>query len=89
MIKAKRSGHATFETPDLDKTIAYFTGVSGLVRNEGEGSRLPASKIGPSRWSSAARASWQCSISPLTANCAAVTSLHCASMTWRNGYAID
>ncbi len=41
MIKAKRSGHATFETPDLDKTIAYFTGVSGLVRNEGEGSRLP------------------------------------------------
>ncbi|MFZ0853258.1 MAG: hypothetical protein WAO08_29175 [Hyphomicrobiaceae bacterium] len=41
MIKAKRSGHATFETPDRDKTIAYFTGVSGLVRNEGEGSPLP------------------------------------------------
>ena len=89
MIKAKRSGHATFETPDLDKTIAYFTGVSGLVRNEGEGSRLPGKQDRTISLEQRARATWQCSISPLTANRAAVTSLHCASMTWRNGYAID
>jgi len=32
-------------------------------------------------WRSAA-ATWQCSISPLTASCAAATSLRCASLTW-------
>lgn len=31
MIKAKRLGHASFETPDLDKAIAYYTEVAGLV----------------------------------------------------------
>lgn len=30
MIKAKRLGHATFETPDLDKQIDYFCNVVGL-----------------------------------------------------------
>ncbi len=40
-------------------------------------------------WRSAA-ATWQCSISPLTASCAAATSLRCASLTWHpNGYAMD
>ena len=31
MINAKRVGHATFETPDLEKTLAYYTEVNGLV----------------------------------------------------------
>jgi catechol 2,3-dioxygenase-like lactoylglutathione lyase family enzyme len=31
MIKARRVGHATFETPDLDRAIAYYTQVNGLV----------------------------------------------------------
>ena len=30
MIKAKRIGHATFETPDLDRQIDYFSQVVGL-----------------------------------------------------------
>jgi catechol 2,3-dioxygenase-like lactoylglutathione lyase family enzyme len=33
MIKARRVGHATFETPDLDRAIAYYTEVNGLVLN--------------------------------------------------------
>ena len=35
MIKTKRVGHATFETPDLDKAIAYYTDVNGLVLSAG------------------------------------------------------
>jgi catechol 2,3-dioxygenase-like lactoylglutathione lyase family enzyme len=31
MIKAKRFGHVTLETPDLERQIAYFTEVAGLV----------------------------------------------------------
>jgi catechol 2,3-dioxygenase-like lactoylglutathione lyase family enzyme len=31
MIKPSRVGHATFETPDLDRAIAYYTDVNGLV----------------------------------------------------------
>src|SRR6476659_4742014 len=31
MIKVRRIGHATFETPDLDKQIEHFTQVTGLV----------------------------------------------------------
>ena len=31
MIKPSRVGHATFETPDLDKALAYYVEVAGLV----------------------------------------------------------
>ena len=31
MIKVRRIGHATFETPDLDKQIDYYTQVNGLA----------------------------------------------------------
>ena len=31
MIKAQRLGHATFETPDVQKSIDYFVNVNGLV----------------------------------------------------------
>jgi catechol 2,3-dioxygenase-like lactoylglutathione lyase family enzyme len=30
MIKPSRVGHATFETPDIDKAIAYYTEINGL-----------------------------------------------------------
>lgn len=30
LVKPRRLGHATFETPDLDKTIAHYVEVSGL-----------------------------------------------------------
>ena len=39
MIKPRRIGHATFETADLDKQIAYWTEVAGLVLAEREKSR--------------------------------------------------
>jgi len=48
MIKLSRLGHATFETPDLDMAIAYYTDVNGLVLNVKDKSRaFLASKIGP------------------------------------------
>jgi len=48
MIKLSRLGHATFETPALDKAIAYYTDVNGLVLNIKDKSRaFLASKIGP------------------------------------------
>jgi catechol 2,3-dioxygenase-like lactoylglutathione lyase family enzyme len=31
MIKVRRIGHATFETPDLERQIEHFTSVTGLV----------------------------------------------------------
>lgn len=31
MIKVKRIGHATFETPDLDRNIDYYRSAVGLV----------------------------------------------------------
>ena len=34
MIKARRIGHATFETPDLERMIDYYTRVIGLVLAE-------------------------------------------------------
>jgi len=47
MIKAKRIGHATFQTPDLERAIAYFTDINGLVLNAKEkGRAFLASKIG-------------------------------------------
>jgi catechol 2,3-dioxygenase-like lactoylglutathione lyase family enzyme len=39
MIKARRIGHATFETPDLDRQIDYYTQVHGLALVEREKNR--------------------------------------------------
>src|SRR5262249_47665205 len=39
MIKPRRIGHATFETQDLEKQIAYWTEVAGLVLAEREKNR--------------------------------------------------
>jgi len=39
MIKVRRIGHATFETPDLEKMIDYYTNVMGLVLAEREKDR--------------------------------------------------
>jgi catechol 2,3-dioxygenase-like lactoylglutathione lyase family enzyme len=39
MIKVTRIGHATFETPDVERQIAYFTDIVGLVLAERDGDR--------------------------------------------------
>src|SRR5215469_18378622 len=39
MIKPRRIGHATFETPDLEKMIDYYTQTMGLVLAEREKDR--------------------------------------------------
>ena len=47
MIKAKRFSHVTFETPDLERQIAYFTEVAGLVMAERHNGRAYfATKLG-------------------------------------------
>ena len=46
MIRPRRIGHATFETPDLEKAIAYYTQTMGLVCGARKGPRHLASKIG-------------------------------------------
>jgi catechol 2,3-dioxygenase-like lactoylglutathione lyase family enzyme len=47
MVKARRIGHATFETPDMERMIDYYTEVIGLVLAEREKDRaFLASKIG-------------------------------------------
>jgi catechol 2,3-dioxygenase-like lactoylglutathione lyase family enzyme len=47
MIKPRRIGHATFETPDLEKAIAYHTHVNGLKLADKEKNRaFLASKVG-------------------------------------------
>jgi len=47
MVKARRVGHATFETPDLEKAIAYHTQVNGLALAARERNRaFLATKIG-------------------------------------------
>jgi catechol 2,3-dioxygenase-like lactoylglutathione lyase family enzyme len=47
MIKPRRVGHATFETPDLEKAIAYHTQVNGLKLAEKEKNRaFLATKVG-------------------------------------------
>jgi catechol 2,3-dioxygenase-like lactoylglutathione lyase family enzyme len=47
MIRPSRLGHATFETPDLDRAISYYTDVNGLVLNAREKDRaFLASKTG-------------------------------------------
>ncbi len=39
MIKPRRIGHATFETPDMERMIDYYTEVVGLVLAEREKDR--------------------------------------------------
>jgi catechol 2,3-dioxygenase-like lactoylglutathione lyase family enzyme len=47
MIKPRRIGHATFETPDLERAIAYHVEVNGLKLAEKEKNRaFLASKVG-------------------------------------------
>jgi catechol 2,3-dioxygenase-like lactoylglutathione lyase family enzyme len=47
MIRPRRIGHATFETPDLEKAIAYYGEFMGLILAEREKDRaFLASKIG-------------------------------------------
>ena len=47
MIRPKRIGHATFETPDLEKAIAYYERFMGLIVAEREKDRaFLMSKIG-------------------------------------------
>src|SRR4029453_11544427 len=47
MIKPRRIGHATFETPDLDRAIDYYTQVNGLVVAErGKNQAYLVSKTG-------------------------------------------
>jgi len=47
MIQVKRFGHATFETPDLERQIDYFTQVVGLVLAERvNGRAYLATKLG-------------------------------------------
>ena len=47
MIKPRRVGHATFETPDMERMIDYYTEVVGLVLAEREKDRAYlASKVG-------------------------------------------
>ena len=48
MIKPRRIGHATFDTPDLEKAVAYYERFMGLVVAEREKERaFLASKVGP------------------------------------------
>src|SRR4051812_7517688 len=47
MIQARRIGHATFETPDLDSAIAHYTDVIGLILADRSGDRAYlASRLG-------------------------------------------
>ena len=47
MIQVTRIGHATFETPDLDRQIDYFTNIVGLVLAERvDGRAFLATKVG-------------------------------------------
>jgi catechol 2,3-dioxygenase-like lactoylglutathione lyase family enzyme len=47
MIQAKRFSHATFETPDIDRAIDYFTQIAGLVLAERvNGRAYLATKVG-------------------------------------------
>jgi catechol 2,3-dioxygenase-like lactoylglutathione lyase family enzyme len=47
MIRVSRVGHATFETPDLDRAVAYYTDVNGLVLSaKDKGRAFLASKTG-------------------------------------------
>src|SRR3984957_13415096 len=47
MIKPRRIGHATYETPDLQRMIDYYTQVMGLVLAERDKDRaFLATKVG-------------------------------------------
>ena len=47
MINVKRFGHVTFETPDLDRQLDYFTNIAGLVLAGRENGRaFLATKVG-------------------------------------------
>lgn len=47
MIQVRRMSHATFETPDLERQIAYFTQIVGLALAERENGRAYlATKVG-------------------------------------------
>ena len=47
MIRAKRFGHVTLETSDIERQVAYFTEVAGLVLAERENGRAYlATKLG-------------------------------------------
>src|SRR6516225_7689680 len=47
MIQARRFSHATFETPDIDRQIDYFTQVAGLVLAErANGRAFLATRLG-------------------------------------------
>src|SRR4051794_21234572 len=47
MIRPRRVGHATFETADIERQIAYWTDVAGLVLAEREkGRAFLATKTG-------------------------------------------
>jgi catechol 2,3-dioxygenase-like lactoylglutathione lyase family enzyme len=47
MIQARRIGHATFETPDLDRAVEYYTNIAGLVLTSKEKDRaFFVSKVG-------------------------------------------
>ena len=47
MIDVKRISHATFETPDIDRQIDYFTQIAGLALAERENGRaFLATKLG-------------------------------------------
>lgn len=47
MIQVRRIGHATFETPDLDKAVDYYAAVNGLtVIGRGDRTAYLASRTG-------------------------------------------
>jgi len=47
MIKPRRLGHASFDTPDLERQVDYYAQVMGLVvASKGNGHALLATKIG-------------------------------------------
>ena len=55
MIKVLRLGHATFTTPDIERQIAYYSDVLGLIVTERNKDRaFLASKPGSRRLSSCA-----------------------------------
>ena len=44
MIQARRIGHATFETPDLDRAIDYYTQVNGILCSPNARKTAPSSR---------------------------------------------
>ena len=47
MIPVQRIGHATYETPDLERQVAYYTGVIGLAVTDRTSARaILSSRLG-------------------------------------------